>query len=499
MLALHLNEFATDDFDYIIIDEAHHAADNSYTKIINYFTPKFLLGLTATPERTDGKDIFGIFDFNRAVNIRLRDSLEKDLVCPFHYFGIKEVEGIDYTTLKHNPEDGEEYLNEVSSLLMKSKRVDYILDKINFYKHDGDKTKALGFCATVKHAEFMAEEFNKILGQGSAIALSGNNSVSERQKYLKELESDDTNLKYIFTRDIFNEGIDIQDVNLVLMLRPTQSSIVFTQQLGRGLRKIKGKEFLTVLDFIGNYQKSFLVTSVFSKEPNPDKKTRLREVATDFNDIPGDTFIHFDPIVKDQILRQIDSEKFMSDLNQKKAYFTFRKDIGNKIGRKLTGYFKESLSFIKEVHGCMGLMLCNSFVGAVDILLLFFLQAKLPEKGIPQWELGIALLFMEMGGIVGSKLILKLPKIRYKWVYTIAVLLVSAGFIAEHSPCYYIMALGGFIAAIGDDALQVRTNAILQDMFPSEQRATLTSIESFSFSAIMIVLSPLAGFVFTYW
>mgnify|MGYP003484519386 CR=1 FL=1 len=122
---------------------------------------------------------------------RLRDSLEKDLVCPFHYFGIKEVEGIDYTTLKHNPEDGEEYLNEVSSLLMKSKRVDYILEKINFYKHDGDKTKALGFCATVKHAEFMAEEFNKILGQGSAIALSGNNSVTERQKYLKELESDD--------------------------------------------------------------------------------------------------------------------------------------------------------------------------------------------------------------------------------------------------------------------------------------------------------------------
>ena len=339
MLALHLNEFAKDDFDYIIIDEAHHAADNSYTKIINYFTPKFLLGLTATPERTDGKDIFEIFDFNRAVNIRLRDSLEKDLVCPFHYFGIKEVEGVDYSTLKHNPEDGEEYLNEVSSLLMKSKRVDYIFEKINFYKHDGDKTKALGFCATVKHAEFMAEEFNKKLGQGTAIALSGNNSVAERQKYIKELESDDTNLKYIFTRDIFNEGIDIQDVNLVLMLRPTQSSIVFTQQLGRGLRKIKGKEFLTVLDFIGNYQKSFLVTSVFSKEPNPDKKTRLREVATDFNDIPGDTFIHFDKIVKEQILRQIDSEKFMSDSNQKKSYFTFRKDIGNKIPY-LTDYLK---------------------------------------------------------------------------------------------------------------------------------------------------------------
>ena len=166
---------------------------------------------------------------------------------------------------------------------------------------------------------------------------------------------------------------------------------------------------------------------------------------------------------------------------------------------RLITCFKESFKFLKEVRKAMGLMLCNSLVGAVDILLLFFLQAKLPEKGIPQWELGIALLFMEMGGIVGSKLILKFPKIRYKLIYGIAVSFIAAGFIAEHSPYYFVMALGGFIAAVGDDALQVRTNAILQDMFPSEQRATLTSVESFSFSVIMIVLSPLAGFVFTYW
>lgn len=166
---------------------------------------------------------------------------------------------------------------------------------------------------------------------------------------------------------------------------------------------------------------------------------------------------------------------------------------------RLITCFKESFKFLKEVRKAMGLMLCNSLVGAVDILLLFFLQAKLPEKGIPQWGLGIALLFMEMGGIVGSKLILKFPKIRYKLIYGIAVSFVAVGFIAEHSPYYFVMALGGFIAAVGDDALQVRTNAILQDMFPSEQRATLTSVESFSFSVIMIVLSPLAGFVFTYW
>ena len=169
------------------------------------------------------------------------------------------------------------------------------------------------------------------------------------------------------------------------------------------------------------------------------------------------------------------------------------------IGKRLILCFKESFAFIKEVQKAIGLMLCNSFVGAVDILLLFFLQAKLPEKGIPEWGLGIALLFMEMGGIVGSRLILKLPKIGYKWIFAISTSLVLTGFLAEHSPFYWVMALGGFIAAVGDDALQVRTNAILQDMFPSEQRATLTSVESFSFSVIMIVLSPLAGFVFTYW
>ncbi len=169
------------------------------------------------------------------------------------------------------------------------------------------------------------------------------------------------------------------------------------------------------------------------------------------------------------------------------------------LGKRLVFCFKESFAFIKEVRKAIGLMLCNSFVGAVDILLLFFLQAKLPEKGIPEWGLGIALLFMEIGGIVGSRLILKLPKISYKWIFAISTSLVLTGFIAEHSPLYWVMTLGGFIAAVGDDALQVRTNAILQDMFPSEQRATLTSVESLSFSVIMIVLSPLAGFVFTYW
>lgn len=176
-----------------------------------------------------------------------------------------------------------------------------------------------------------------------------------------------------------------------------------------------------------------------------------------------------------------------------------QKDNDNNIGKRLFMCFKESFTFLKKARKATGLMLCNSFVGAIDILLLFFLQAKLPEKGIPQWALGLALLFMEMGGIVDSKLILKLRKLSYRFIFVISASLVLVGFLAEHSPLYWVMALGGFIAAVGDDALQVRTNALLQDMFPSEQRATLTSVESFSFSAVMIVLSPLAGIIFTYW
>lgn len=147
----------------------------------------------------------------------------------------------------------------------------------------------------------------------------------------------------------------------------------------------------------------------------------------------------------------------------------------------------------------MFFMCCNSFVGAIDILLLFFLQAKLPQAGMPGWALGFALFFMELGGVIGAKVILKCPKIRYRSIFAIALLLVSGSVLAEHSGMYIVMTIGGFVAALSDDALQVRTNALLQDMFPSQQRATLISMESFTFSMIMIVLSPLAGILFSHW
>lgn len=175
------------------------------------------------------------------------------------------------------------------------------------------------------------------------------------------------------------------------------------------------------------------------------------------------------------------------------------KNIISSIKTELAACFIQSLSFLINAKKAMFLMFCNSLVGAIDILLLFFLQAKLPEAGIPKWGLGLALFFMETGGILGAKIILKFAKMKYRHVFIIAAFLVLCGVLAEHSGMYLIMTAGGFIAALSDDALQVRTNAILQDMFPSKQRATLISIESFTFSMVMIVLSPLAGVLFSNW
>jgi len=175
------------------------------------------------------------------------------------------------------------------------------------------------------------------------------------------------------------------------------------------------------------------------------------------------------------------------------------KTIIGSVKKELISCFMNSLSFLKEAKKAVFFMFCNSLVGAIDILLLFFLQAKLPEAGIPGAFLGFALFFMELGGILGSGIILKCGKLRYRSVFALAAFLVFSGVLLEHSGMYVIMTIGGFIAALSDDALQVRTNTILQNMFPSEQRATLISMESFTFSVIMLVLSPFAGILFSHW
>lgn len=311
-------DFKPNEFDYIVVDESHHATAESYQKVLNYFRPKFILGMTATPERSDGLSLFSYFENNVALEVRLYEAIESELVCPFHYFGVTEAEGIDYSDLNDND------INKLTKKLNVNSRVNYIVEKLNLYGHDGEKLKCLGFCASIEHAVFMENSFNE-LGIRS-IHLSGNDPVPTRESYVKDLESDSPNsLEVIFTVDVFNEGIDIPSINTILMLRPTNSPIVFIQQIGRGLRKIPNKKFVTIIDFIGNYRKSFLIAVALKGSKFLDKDSIKVAVKTDFGDLPGSSFVQMDEIAKEEILRQLDLEDFSSLKYLRDEYLTFKK------------------------------------------------------------------------------------------------------------------------------------------------------------------------------
>lgn len=324
--------FKEDHFDYIIVDEAHHSATTSYLNVLDYFKPKFTLGMTATPERCDSLSVFDLFDNNVALEVRLHEALEEDLVIPFHYFGVTDVEGVDLEGV--NLDDK----SELAQRLMIHRRVDFIIEKMNFYGHDGEFRKLLGFCVNIEHARYMAEEFNK---RGiKSVALCGEDSVDKRQEYIRQLESNKDSLQAIFTVDIFNEGVDIPSINTVLMLRPTASPIIFIQQLGRGLRKSGDKEFLTVLDFIGNHNKTFLIAIALNGARYYDKDSIKVAVATDFANIPGCTHIQIDEISKERILMQIDGENFRSAQYLRDEYNQFKILRGGKIPYLLLDYIK---------------------------------------------------------------------------------------------------------------------------------------------------------------
>lgn len=325
-------EFDKNYFDYIIIDEAHHGASDSYLNVLGHFEPKFTLGMTATPERCDSLSVFELFDNNVALEVRLHEALDEDLVIPFHYFGVTDIEGVDLEDV--NLDDK----SQLAQRLMINRRVDFIIEKMNFYGHDGNFRKLLGFCVNIEHAKYMAEEFNK---RGiNSVALSGEDTVIKRDEYIKRLESDKDDLQAIFTVDIFNEGVDIPSVNTVLMLRPTNSPIIFIQQLGRGLRKSGSKEFLTVLDFIGNHNKTFLIAIALNGARYYDKDSLKVAVATDFADVPGCTHIQIDQISKDRILEQIDKENFRDLKYLREEYNQFKILCGGKIPYMLLDYIK---------------------------------------------------------------------------------------------------------------------------------------------------------------
>lgn len=310
-----LQSFDKTEFDYIIIDEVHKAGAISYQKMASYFKPKFLLGMSATPERNDDFDIFKMFDYKVAYEIRLQQALEHDLLCPFHYFGIRDIEI-----------DGEDIDN--FSSLVSDERVKHVIDKINFYGYSGDRVKGLIFCSRNAEALELSNKFNK-LGY-KTLALTGDSSQKERDEAVERLEQDEfeNSLDYIFTVDIFNEGVDIPAINQVVMLRPTKSAIIFVQQLGRGLRKKAPKEYVVVIDFVGNYDTNFLIPIALSGDRTYNKDTIRKYVLEGNRLIPGCSTINFDEISKQRIFEAIDKANFNDVKLIKENYQMLKQKIG---------------------------------------------------------------------------------------------------------------------------------------------------------------------------
>jgi len=314
------SRFTPSEFDYIIIDEAHRAASDSYQNIIEYFSPKFLFGMTATPSRTDAKDILPLFDRNIALRIDLKQAMDFDLLCPFHYFGISEIYIDDKIV------DDKTSINDLS----RDERVKNIIEKINFYGYSGDRVKGLIFCRKVEEAELLSDKFNE---KGyRTIALSSKNSIEERETAIQKLESDNYNefsLDYIFSVDIFNEGVDIPSINQIVLLRPTQSAVIFVQQLGRGLRKYCDKEFVVVLDFIGNYEKNYCIPMALASDKSFNRETIRKTVSDGSSFLSGCSTIEFDQISRHQIYNAIDNSKLSNKKNIKEAYSILKSELSH--------------------------------------------------------------------------------------------------------------------------------------------------------------------------
>ena len=347
--------FAPDYFQYLVIDEFHHAVNEQYQRIVKYFKPQFLLGLTATPERMDGRNIYELCDYNVPYEISLKDAINKGMLVPFHYYGI--YDDTDYSGLHlirgryDEKELNETYIGNVH-------RHDLIY---KYYCKYGSK-KALGFCCSRAHAEEMAKEFCERGIPSVAVYSNANGTYSEeRGKAIEKLKSGE--IRVIFSVDMFNEGVDITSVDMVMFLRPTESPIVFLQQLGRGLRRSKGKEYLNVLDFIGNYEKAgrvrFLLTGrTLGKNEyyNPaDRSAFPDDCLIDFDMKLIDLFSEMDKKhlkVRDQIRNEYYRVKeFLGRIPSRMDLFTYMDDDIYRVAitHSKDNPFKRYLDFRKEL------------------------------------------------------------------------------------------------------------------------------------------------------
>lgn len=334
----HLMEYKPDDFDCIVLDEAHHTSADTYQKVMNYFKPRFWLGMTATPDKRDdniaGHNIYEIFNYQIAYEIRLQQAMEENMLCPFHYFGISDVSMLDDKQIK-----AKKMIEGDFNLLTSDERVKHIIEQANYYGYSGEKVKGLIFCSRIDESVQLSNKFNQIINPETGkyyrtIALNGDASEEERQSAFERLAMNEESagegsapLDYIFSVEILNEGVDIVEVNQVIMLRPTESPIVFIQQLGRGLRKADGKEFVVILDFIGNYNNNFMIPIALSGDRSYNPDTIRKYVISGNNTIPGASTVHFDEIAKEKIFASIDKIKGMKTII-KDSYVSLKNRLG---------------------------------------------------------------------------------------------------------------------------------------------------------------------------
>ncbi|MGI6722598.1 MAG: DEAD/DEAH box helicase [Anaerovoracaceae bacterium] len=338
----HLMEYEADHFDCTIIDEAHHSSAATYQKIMDYFHPKLWLGMTATPDKRDdmieGKNIYEIFNYQIACDVRLQQAMEENLLCPFHYFGISEL------CVTDNERNTRELSEREFNQLTGSERVNRIIEQAHYYGYSGSRVKGLIFCSRIDECEELSRKFNETINPDTGkylrtISLSGSSSEDERQQAFERLAVDENDeqvtsgemepLDYIFSVEILNEGVDIVEVNQVIMLRTTQSPIVFIQQLGRGLRKAEGKEYVVILDFIGNYSNNFMIPIALSGDRSYNKDNIRRYVMEGGRIIPGASTIHFDQVSRDRIFAAVDKANFSDVRLLKENYFNLKNKIGH--------------------------------------------------------------------------------------------------------------------------------------------------------------------------
>jgi superfamily II DNA or RNA helicase/HKD family nuclease len=322
-----LQHFAKDHFDAIIYDEVHHIIADSYKKVMDYFTPQFTLGMTATPDRPDdkkeGRDIYEIFNYQIAYEIRLKEAMEEKLLCTFHYYGITDLSVITDSGKTRTEQD------KNFRFLTSDERIEHVITNAEFFGYSGDRVKGLIFCSHIAEAITLSLKFNE-RGLRTEV-LTGSDSEIIRANAIERLAGDDGDnaLDYILSVNVFSEGVDIPEINQIIMLRPTESPIVFIQQLGRGLRKSENKKYVVVLDFIGNYSNNYMIPIALSGDRSFNKDNIRRYVAEGGRSIPGGSTVHFDEISRKRIYQAIDNANFSDVKLIKDNYFTLKSKLGH--------------------------------------------------------------------------------------------------------------------------------------------------------------------------